>query len=677
MSGSPANSRTGQGGQKTGVPGTRFLLVPGVCAVVFAVAFASALRAQSPPRHPVSLVPEWNESQPAGPDVPEGGKRAAPVRLFPPGTSAPPDLVLPPRGNATVVIGEGRPAVEVHEGAAPVAVPGAGQGAGVTARPRPLLPPVEHVRMEALAAIDPEGLGILGPEQGGFGPALWGGSSRAVVRLGLAHLPVDTPSRAVHSLTRRLLVTAAMPPSRDPREERHPSDSLLSLRLEKLAALGEGDDVISIAARIPPSAVGERIARVRVESRLLGGDEAGACSEMAAANRLYADMFWRKGAIFCQVIAGNRDGAFIGLDLLREQGHDDPLFRAGIDALLGLRALSLKTAGGMTPLHLAVLRRTGKPLPKDVTKTDRAPMVRGLARMASLEPESRLLLAERAEAMGVLETAALEELYRSFATTEMGKIPDDITDTGVHGRAALYQLAMAVPEGEGQAGIIARALALAAQGDTRQEGRSGKVMAAARLYQPMVARMPPTPGLVWFAEQAARVLLVTGSIRQDAEWQGLAQRHALAGDTAAGQRLWPFARLAAGQSGPWSAAALAAWRAVQTDTSRLRERSLLLTILLDAAGPPIGTEDWMRLVEDGFGPREVRLPDVSVWLGLARAAEGGRVGETVLFALLALGGDTPAMVDPLVLHHVMTALRKVGLVEEARSLAMEALAGAG
>ena len=673
MNSSPTNSRAGRLGK--GLLGMRFrrapriwAVVPGVWVVVFVVAFASALQAQSPSRRPVSLLPEWNESQPVGPNAPEGG-----APLFPPGT---PGALSPPE-NATVVIGEGRPAAEVHEGSAPEAVP----GAGVTARP--LLPPVEHVRMESLAAVEPDGLGSLGPEQGGFGPALWTGSSRAVVRLGLARLPVDTPSRAVHGLTRRLLATAAMPPFRESsRDGRDSSAFLLALRLEKLAALGERGDVVSIAARIPPSAVGERIARVRVESRFLASDEAGACPEVAASSRLYTDPFWRKGVIFCQVIEGNRDGAFIGLDLLREQGHDDPLFRAGIDALLGLRALSLKTAGAMTPLHLAILRRTGKSLPKDVAKTDKALMMRGLIQLAALDPESRLVLAERAEAMGVLETAALWELYRSYPTIEEGNAPDDITDTGVNGRAALYQRAMAAPEAEGQAGIIARALALAAQGDpqkAQKEGRGGQVMAAARLYQPMVARMPPAPGLVWFAEHAARVLLLTGNTRQGMEWRDLAQEgHAPVGETAVGQRLWPLTRLVEHRFKPWEAAALAAWRAAQTDTSHLRERDVLVTILLDAAGgSPVGAEEWMRLVDEGLGAREGRLPNMPIWLGLARAAEGGRVGETVLFALLALGGDAPAVVDPLVLHHVITALRKIGLAEEACALAIEALAGTG
>ena len=471
------------------------------------------------------------------------------------------------------------------------------------------------------------------------------------------HLPVDTPSRAVHNLTRRLLATAAPPPGRNPREP------LLPLRLEKLAALGETDDVIAMAARVPSASVGEGVARARVESHFVAGNDTAACAETVSANRLYGEVFWHKAFIFCQATEGRRDAAFTGLDLLREQGHEDPLFRAVIEGLLGLRKLSLKTARGLTPLHVAVLRRTGETLPKDVVQIHSAMLVRGLTQMTTLEAETRLILAERAEAMGVLKTSVLGELYRTFATTEAGKASEEITDTSVHGRAALYQQAVATMP---RADLISRALALASRGDD-----TAMVMTTARLYQPMLVQILPAPDLVWFAEEATRLSFAAGAVQQGTAWLALAQY----GPDAKAARAWPFARLMR-RGDPWSTMRGEAWRIAPTETSRSNARTLALLNILDAMGDPVSTDDWVRLVE-GAGLHPVSLPSLPVWHGLAQAAKAGRVGETLLLALVALGGDTPATAPPLTLHHVIVALRRVGLEEEAQTLAVEAMAERG
>jgi hypothetical protein len=62
---------------------------------------------------------------------------------------------------------------------------------------------------------------------------------------------------------------------------------------------------------------------------------------------------------------------------------------------------------------------------------------------------------------------------------------------------------------------------------------------------------------------------------------------------------------------------------------------------------------------------------------LSEASQLGRLGETVLLALLALGEEGPGKVHPLVLHEVLSALTRVDLVYEARLLAIEAAVANG
>ena len=61
-------------------------------------------------------------------------------------------------------------------------------------------------------------------------------------------------------------------------------------------------------------------------------------------------------------------------------------------------------------------------------------------------------------------------------------------------------------------------------------------------------------------------------------------------------------------------------------------------------------------------------------LGLARAAENNRIGETVLLSLLALGPGGPTAADPVTLLAVMRGLAAVGLGDEAWALAVDAVA---
>ena len=58
---------------------------------------------------------------------------------------------------------------------------------------------------------------------------------------------------------------------------------------------------------------------------------------------------------------------------------------------------------------------------------------------------------------------------------------------------------------------------------------------------------------------------------------------------------------------------------------------------------------------------------------MQHAARSGQIGNTVLFALLALGEGGPAAATPLALGSIIRSLRHVGLERHARALALEAM----
>ena len=71
------------------------------------------------------------------------------------------------------------------------------------------------------------------------------------------------------------------------------------------------------------------------------------------------------------------------------------------------------------------------------------------------------------------------------------------------------------------------------------------------------------------------------------------------------------------------------------------------------------------------------MPSTVLWHGLERAAAAGRIGETVLLSLLALGEVGPPGANPVTLHGVMRALRRIGLGAAARRIALEAALARG
>lgn len=596
-------------------------------------------------RKPVPLVPPWEQDNirfdrppPAG-AMPDATAPRPPMRATAPARPAP---IEAPSVRAEPVRG------------APTRIAGPGM-----------------VQTEQLDAIDPDSLGLYDQAHGGLAPAMWRNSSRALVRRALAVMPVDSPSHTVHGLARRLLTTIAMPAPPAPDGQ---DSALLPLRLERLAALGHTDDVAAIIGMMAPVNVTESALRARVDSLFIDGDTTAACGDVGSAIKAFGDVYWQKAFILCQILAGSRAAASTGLDVLRERGHGDPAYFNGIETLLGLHKLSLKSLPDPSPLTVAILRAAKAPFPKDMVKSGSPAVLRAIARSPTADADMRLTAAERAESMGLVDTDQLRDIYRAleFTEAERSTAPTDIAvDKTPRNRALLYQITLMQPDNNTRAGLIARALDLS---------RGPAFLATARLYQPMVEAMQPGPDLAWFAGRAGRVLLASGRADLAASWLGSAQHFAASSDEAAqaARSLLPLVRVAHAQSDAWSPEALAGWRVAQGEIppDQIMGRMLLLLNALDAVGEQVSGADWAEVL-DGPGLHAAQLPALPVWHALTQAAVDNRMGEAVVLSVIALGGKHPGAVDPSTLHHVVAALRMVGLEPEGRALATEALLANG
>ena len=173
---------------------------------------------------------------------------------------------------------------------------------------------------------------------------------------------------------------------------------------------------------------------------------------------------------------------------------------------------------------------------------------------------------------------------------------------------------------------------------------------------------------------AGKALLLADQAPEALAWLAVVQQTAYENANAEvmRDRLWPFVKLADGGGNlTWEAERLAAWWKVAGDTTEQKQEAALLFGLLAAIGEPVGSAEWVLALGDAPSTTAV-VPALAIWHGLAEAASAARIGETVLLALLSLGEGGPGEAAPITLEAVITALKLVGLEQEARRLGVEA-----
>ena len=536
-------------------------------------------------------------------------------------------------------------------------------------------PSVDGIVVDRLGELDPDGLGILDLSNGGLGPNVWAGSARPLIEVLLADMPGDLSSPTLHSLAARLLLSSAEPPARkvaaagtptmadaiDAAQAETEGANFLRLRAEGLYALGELAGLNQLLALVPQHVEDPWLAKARVDGLLLAGKDSEACAEVPAGMARYPqDLYWAKAQVYCQFAGEQTDQALLGLDLLREQAPDsDPAFFALANGFIGGSAGEIDGAG-LTPLTLAMLRRTGAALPPQAADDVSPLLLHGVAALTGGDHAVHAAAVERLAEVGTLPGARLAGAYAAFEFTD-ADLADALDQAeregGVRGRALLYRAANRETLAATKAEIL-RAALLSADADRRAN-------AMARAVQPLMRELAPTPELAWFAPLAARTLFRLGEFERAGAWLSVLRldgfKHPESQE--AYEQLLPLRRLAGGS-------APLAVEASDPATPGIHERRLLELVLSRALGQeePLS---WIELAGQGpAGSQPLqRLPSL---LALGDAAAEGRRGESLLLAVLALGRDAPRDSHPLALGYAVSALAAVGLGNEARALALEA-----
>ena len=566
--------------------------------------------------------------------APSGIAQQRPIRLFPEQAAPPDEEPVPEQVRPRSPAPSGPPVLPQAEPAAPAE-------------------PEGRFVVEGLAPPGLDAIGLSGPAEGGFGRPLWQGSDPQLVGQLLADLPVVTRLPPLRRLAQRLLVAGAPVGGREP-------GHLLGLRIERLVAMGDLDHARALVERLPPLTADSVLARRAAEVGLLLGDAAAVC-RLADALAPTGAEFWAEIAVYCRLVEDDREGARLGLDLMREAGQTaDGAFFALATAMVDQTAPPAPDdRAELTPIHLALLARAKWPLPPDALTRARPPVLAAVARAPTLAGAQPLVALEQAFLVGATSAERVAAAYAEQTPAEGG----DPLWAASHWDAGARATAYAAVRAQGDPAARAALLDAAWQGARGAE----RFLVAAVFAQPFI-ELPVERQLAGAAPSVARALLAAERPVPAVGWLSLltAQAGTDPDDAVAGLvPLFALAGVGGSDAVPrFDGEAIEAWRHVTDADQAMAER---LFALLEGSGVPVGAGAWPALLA-GHYQRQQAAPATVLWRGLEQAAAERRVGDTVLFALQMLNGR-PETVHPEVLVACLRALSRVGLDRDARAIA--------
>src|SRR5216683_6917694 len=152
------------------------------------------------------------------------------------------------------------------------------------------------------ANFDDRPTGFLKAQTGGMPADAWNGTTLATAKRLVSALSAAPRSRALRDLQFRVLVSELTPPTPDG----SPPPSLFARKVEKLAAMGEGESLNEMV-RSAGGYLDPATATTVVNAMMMAGEREGACS--IARNWQLAEPFGRRANAACDYAAGEKTGA--------------------------------------------------------------------------------------------------------------------------------------------------------------------------------------------------------------------------------------------------------------------------------------------------------------------------------------------------------------------------------
>ena len=516
---------------------------------------------------------------------------------------------------------------------------------------------------------------------------IWRGLDIKQTEALLSGLSIPPQSPALHSLWRQLWLSADMPADetsgQDGDRTRRNGNDFQALRLEALYRSGLVRDV---AAAIDARDAGADPLLATLRARALiglgqGGKgcriaRRGLTSAPSMPKPLQGQMQLVMG--YCAVVDGNKAGAGLAADLLRDSGVKSPLALAVMDALSHGGKPRLEVPAHMTLMDYRFLQLVSSASPLDSLDTAEPALIGALAEDRATKPRLRLAAGERAARINAIGAATLADIYHAqrFNAADI-KDPLPTRSKPPLRRALLTQAIEAERDPVRQARLMQALLKLAAKGRL--------TFPISKLLSRPLARLPAGPRLAWFDETAVKIAVWAGDYTLARRWAGT-HEGALGGDT--------YNRRFADRRNRGGSGGLDHWLALidiadpqvyggrSTDLPALEEPAHRgrfnsaelhrLATVLDALQYNVPIPLW-EAASRTPQPAGGHLPKTGILTRLSAAAKQHQIARTILLSLHSIGGKGPAKAHMIALGDSIRALKRAGLEADARRLGFEAL----
>jgi hypothetical protein len=577
----------------------------------------------------------------------------APQSLLPPGFgSAPPKpapapSVAPPPPSATSAPAPGP--------AAPPPSPDADEGVAVTT---PSLSPVDIANLIAADATPPaelpdsarRSLDRVGTRpiygEDAFGDA----DGRYLVTL-MRRLQAPIASRWAEIALRRALLGATPAPRGE-----GPADWVAD-RAALLLRLGEADGARMLVQGVDVERFSPRLRRVAIESALATSDPMGLCPLPDGSEQVGGQPVWPMVRAMCATMGG--DGATANATIGRGPPND-PIDHPLAERLVaagggGRRDIRIEWAAvdTLTDWRFGLASALGIAIPQALLDSAPSWFEAWLARAPMLSANDRIAPARIAAALGVVSSADLVDLY--------GRVMDEAGDEDTDSPAGRLRAAYRGDDDDARLSAMHALWDAAANGNGGERDRYAASILTAR------AAAGITPSRDQDDDVAALVasMLAAGLDVQAERWASVAS----ATGGADGDRAWSLLAVGASRT------------VVDITPARVRkfldragdagaQRSALLISALAGLGR-LGDADAVKLA----GRLHVSLGQSSPYASALRRAASARERGTVAL-LVAVGMQSPSWtgVPPADFYQMVSAMRAVGMGNEARMISAEAMA---
>jgi len=522
------------------------------------------------------------------------------------------------------------------------------------------------VEVSALGGVEGAPAGLIDDASGGLGYAMWQGTDRATAEDLLLRVPAETRSPAARALLRRVLLTAAAAPQGAARM------GMGGLRLEKLLEGGFVEDAAGLAALLQ-ARNDAAFARAQADALLLGGRDEDACGPATEFRFRSAEPFWIELRAYCYALSGDRAALDLTRAVMDAQSLDDPAFAVLLEGVPTGKAKDPGEIAAPSTLHIRLLDRFGLPMNEAIATGLSVSASLIAARSTATAKELRLAAAEKALRAGALPNDLLASVL------DLEKFPDDrLQAAGAQAAAmpllpalALLRQALAKETGPGPRGELVHAA-------FRLADREGLLAQVAKFFSNEAANVRPLEEWDAWSPLMSRGLILAERPDAAVFWYDILDYNAPADAPTINAIQLSLALAAPNEARTLQSQGALLWIARESAKSApaggiatVRRAAMELSFF-DALGRQMPTEALLRASQFAATDLPGRQAAPLMLRRIGNAALGGRLAETALTALAAMGPAGPERLAPVAATAIVRALVQVGLEDAAQAIAVEA-----